>query len=368
MVACAGEPHAPLDELSGDPTRFSWSLPGGIAPPAVPANNAMSSAKVELGRRLFYDPRLSGNGAFACSSCHRQEFGFADAKNIPVGSTGEAHTRNSMGLANTGWQVTLGWAGPDTRSLEAQALIPMFGEHPIELGLKGQEGPLLRRLEAEPVYRSLFPKAFPVPNPVTVENVTKAIGAFQRTLFSLDAPIDRFRRGDANAITAAAQRGEQVFAAKRCTQCHAGVLFTLAATPGVATAPADSSFANTGLYNLGGAGAYPARNGGLFESTGRPQDMGRMKIPSLRNVGVTFPYMHDGSVGTLEDVVDHYARGGRLITQGTNAGDGRDNPNKDRRITGFAITPQEKTDLVAFLRALTDTTFLTNPRFANPWR
>lgn len=369
LFGCAGEPHAPLDDLSGDPARFTWQIPAHIAPPPVPADNPMSFAKVELGRRLFYDARLSGNGAFACSSCHRQELAFTDARNISVGSTGEAHTRNAMGLANAGYQATLGWAGPDTRSLEAQALIPMFGDAPVELGLKGQETALVSRLAAEPIYQVLFPKAFPSePNPISIANVTRAIGAFQRTLISFNAPIDRFRRGDANAITAAAKRGEQAFGAHRCVACHDGPLFTAAAHIAPGTVPLDAGFANTGLYNVGSSGAYPTRNGGLFETTRDPRDIGRMKIPSLRNVAVTFPYMHDGSVGTLEEVVDHYARGGRLISIGTHAGDGKLNPHKDARLTGFPVSSQERSDLVAFLRTLTDSTFLTDRRFTNPWR
>jgi cytochrome c peroxidase len=369
VLACAGEPHAPVDELSGDPARFTWQVPANIAPPPVPADNPMSFAKVELGRRLFYDPRLSGNGAFACSSCHRQELAFTDAKNISVGSTGEAHTRNAQPLSNAGYQGTLGWAGPLTHSLEAQALIPMFGDMPVELGLKGQESALISRLQAEPVYQTLFPKSFPQDaSPVTVQNVTKAIAAFQRTFISFNAPIDRFRRGDANAISASARRGEQLFGIHRCVACHEGPLFTSAARVGPGPIPLDAGFANTGLYNVGGTGAYPSRNGGLFEVTGNPRDIGRMKIPSLRNVGVTFPYMHDGSIGTLEDVIDHYARGGRLISIGPNAGDGKLNPHRDPRITGFPLGPTDKADLVAFLRTLTDSAFLTDRRFTNPWR
>lgn len=362
-TGCA-EGHGTLDPFSGDPALFTWNLPAGVAPPPVPLTNAMSAAKVELGRRLFYDTRLSGNGAFACSSCHRQEFGFADAKNIPVGTTGEAHTRNSMGLANVAYQRTFGWAGPATLSLETQALIPELGDLPVELGLKGREADLIARLRAEPVYQTFFPKSFPGDaDPFTLVNVNRAIAAFQRTLLSFNAPIDRFRRGDTLAMSASARRGEQVFNARRCTQCHGGPLFTRA-TDGLSS----DEFVNTGLYNIGGTGAYPARNGGLYETTHAASDMGRMKVPSLRNVSVTFPYAHDGSVGSLDDVIDNYARGGRVITSGSNAGDGRSNPFKDRRIAGFVITAGEKADLVAFLRALTDSSFLTDRRFANPWR
>ncbi len=366
LLACAGDGHGVLDPLSGDPARFTWSLPPGVVPPPVPVGNPMSAAKVELGRRLFYDTRLSGNGAFACSSCHRQEFGFADAKNIPLGSTGQAHTRNSMALANVGYQRTFGWADPGTISLETQALIPQLGDTPVELGLKGRETEVLQRLRSEPVYQTLFPSSFGAgTDPFTLVNVNRALAAFQRTLISANAPVDRFARGDTLALSAPARRGRAAFGALGCTRCHAGPHFSIAFEPGT---PIGDEFVNTGLYNGGGTGAYPARNGGLFERTGNPSDMGRMKVPGLRNVALTFPYGHDGSVGSLEDVIDNYARGGRLITVGPNAGDGRLNPFKDRRISGFALTPQGRADLVAFLQGLTDSTFMTDRRFANPWR
>jgi cytochrome c peroxidase len=365
LLACA-EAHGTVDPLSGNPSLFRWSLPAGVAPPPVPVGNPMSTAKVELGRRLFYDTRLSGNGAFSCSSCHRQEFGFADAKNIPLGSTGQAHTRNSMGLTNVAYQRTLGWADPATLSLETQALIPQLGELPVELGIKGREGEVLQRLRSEPMYQSLFPKSFgDTPDPLTLANVNRALAAFQRTLLSFNAPFDRFARGDTLAISAAARRGQIAFSTLRCSRCHAGPNFSTALEPGI---PAGEEFANTGLYNVGGTGAYPTRNGGLFEHTRLSTDMGRMKVPTLRNVAVSFPYGHDGSVGSLETVIDNYARGGRLVPAGPNAGDGRLNPFKDRRISGFAITPQGRADLVAFLQALTDSAFLTDRRFSNPWR
>jgi cytochrome c peroxidase len=378
---CAGDGHGTVDPLSGDPALFRWELPAGFAPPAVPADNPMSAAKVELGRRLFYDTRLSGNGAFACSSCHRQEFAFSDARNVPLGSTGEPHTRNSMALANVGYLEALNWGDSVTSSLEAQSLIPMFGEHPVELGLKGLEADLLQRLQSEPVYQQLFPKAFPGAEDLwTVPNVTKALAAFQRTFISVNAPYDRYRRGQSEAISAAAKRGELLFFSSRtrCVQCHSGALFTLVGGPPLdgppgtlpppPAAPASEAFFNTGLYNVNGTGAYPPRNRGLFETSGVPEDMGRMKVPSLRNIALSFPYMHDGSISTLEEVVDHYARGGRLIVTGPNAGDGQLNPFKNVLVRGFTITPGERADLVAFLRTLADSSFITSRRLANPWR
>lgn len=355
---------------SGDPSAFAWQLPSGFPRPLVPADNPMSDAKVELGRRLFYDPRLSGNGAFSCSSCHRQSNAFADARNLPFGSTGQPHPRNSMSLPNVAYQVVLGWANTETRSLESQALIPMLGENPVELGLARREQEMLDRLRAVELYRSLFRVAFPAdPSPFTLGNVTKAIATFERTFVSGDSPYDRFTRGDAAALSDAAKRGEALFRSDRlkCSQCHSGVMFTNAARWVGSSSTADPEFFNTGLYNIDGAGAYPAPNTGLAAITRVASDMGKFKVPSLRNIDVTFPYMHDGTVGTLSDVVDHYAAGGRTIASGSNSGVGSANPYKSALVGGFAISAAEKADLIAFLRSLTDSTFLTNPRLSNPW-
>ena len=367
LVACGGD--SGTDPLSGDPARFTWSLPAGWSPPVVPSDNLMSAAKVELGRRLFFDPRLSGNGSQSCASCHRQEFAFADAKNIPLGSTGEPHPRNSMGLANASYLPFLTWADAEVRTLETQALVPMFGERPVELGLAGREPELLARLRAEPVYQKLFPVSFPADaDPFSVRNVTRALATFQRTLVSANSPFDRAMRGEPGAMSESARRGEQLFRSPRlhCAECHGGPLFTNAGAPGGIPGSA-LPFFNTGLYNVDGAGAYPSGNGGLFERTGNPRDMGRFRAPSLRNLAFTFPFMHDGSVSTLGDFVDHYARGGRLVPIGPRAGDGKTSPLKDPRITGFALSPGERADLIAFLQALSDSAFVRDPRFANPW-
>ena len=369
VTACAGDGHAIAPRVSGDPADFTWQLPEGWPLPVVPADNPMSPAKVKLGRRLFYDVRLSGNGAFACSSCHLQEFGFADARNRSIGSTGEPHPRNSPSVANSGYFRVLTWTDPVTPDLEHQALLPMFGDHPVELGLKGQEATLLDRLRADPVYRELFALSFPaLGDPFTVTNVTRAIAAFQRSMVVANAPYDRELRGERGAMSASALRGQQLFfsPALRCSECHSGPLFTSASTfnPDATPRPV---FANNGLYNLDGAGAYPADNRGLLDRTGRAEDMGKFRVPSLRNLAFTFPYMHDGSVGSLEDVVDAYARGGRLIATGPFAGDGSKNPYKDPRLQGFTINAQEKADLVAFLRALSDSALVKEGRFSNPF-
>jgi cytochrome c peroxidase len=175
-------------------------------PPVVPASNPMSAAKVELGRHLFYDKRLSVNGRQSCASCHKQELAFTDGLARAKGSTGELHPRSSMSLVNVAYAPVLTWANPTLTSLEEQALTPMFGEHPIEMGLKGHEEEVLDAVRADATYQRLFPPAFPE---VSIDTITKAIAAFERSIVSMRSPYDRYRwGGEQDAISAAAKRGE----------------------------------------------------------------------------------------------------------------------------------------------------------------
>ena len=305
------------------PPAYEWRLPPGFPVPKVPADNPMTPAKVELGRRLFHDRALSGNGTQACSSCHRQELAFTDGRPRAVGSTGEPHPRSAMSLANVAYAATLTWADPRLTWLEDQARIPMFNEHPVELGLSGREDEVLRRLRANRDYPGMFSAAFPGdPDPVSVANVTRALASFERTLLSGDSPYDRLLyRDDAGALSESARRGMRLFFSARlnCSRCHGGFTFSgPIAFEGARPIPV--TFHNNGLYNLGGVGNYPGDNPGLYGITGRMEDMGRFRAPTLRNIELTAPYMHDGSIATLEDVIEHYARGGRLVPDGPLAG------------------------------------------------
>ena len=187
---------------------FDWNLPEGFPRPAVPSDNPMSNAKVELGRFLFYDKRISFNGKESCGSCHRQELAFTDGRAHAEGTTGQLHPRSSMSLANVGYVAYLTWANPALISLEEQALTPMLGEEPVELGLKGHEQEFIRAIGSDEVYRRLFPVAFPgETDPYTLHNVTKAIASFERTIISVRSPYDRYRwGGDPSAISEAAKR------------------------------------------------------------------------------------------------------------------------------------------------------------------
>jgi cytochrome c peroxidase len=346
-------------------------IPSWVPPALEPTDNRTTPAKVELGRHLFYDKRLSADQTMACATCHQQERAFTDGKRVAIGLTGQMSRRNSMSLANVAYFPTLTWGNPRIGSLEAQALIPIFGEHPVEMGMAGKEALLFQRLKAEPIYKKLFTEAFPDQAGASdtelysLSTVTKALAAFERTLLSFNSPYDRYKYSKkTNAISPAAKRGEALFFSERleCHHCHGSFLFT-DNIKHTRLAFVEKGFHNTGLYNQDGNGAYPVGHEGIAEFTGREEDMGKFRTPSLRNVALTAPYMHDGSIDTLEEVIrSHYAKQGRAVAEGKPA-----NPLRSQFIAGFTVSEEEVKDLVAFLESLTDESFVKNPKFSNPW-
>ena len=349
---------------------FEWNLPRAIPPPYIPPDNPMTMAKVELGRHLFYDARLSVTGQMSCATCHQQARAFTEPRERSVGATGEMHTRNAMSLVNLAYNGPLTWANPTLMRLEQQALIPLMGEHPVEMGMGGKEAQIAEILRGDATYRRLFAAAFPGErDSYNVDAVTKALASFVRSLVSLNSPYDRYYyRFEAGAISEAAKRGENLFFHERlmCLHCHAGFTFSGPISHSGRPVPRQE-FHNTGLYNVGGTGDYPASDTGLIQHTNEARDMGRFRAPSLRNIALTAPYMHDGSIATLEEVLDHYAAGGRTIASGPNAGAGNKSPKRSWMMRGFTLTVEEKADLIEFLKTLTDEEFVTNPRYGNPW-
>jgi cytochrome c peroxidase len=349
-------------------TPYAFNLAPHMPLPVVPADNPVTVEKVALGRRLFYDRILSADGSMACASCHDQAHGFATGDRVNRGVHGDTLSRNSMSLAGVAYFPTLTWFNPTQDTLERQALVPMFGERPPELGLTGHEARVLQHFRSNVRYRALFSAAFPsASDPYTIGNTVKAIASFERTLISGDSPYDRYILGRTDAMNASAIRGEALFFSERteCYHCHVGPMLTTAFRS-ASTQTAPRGFENNGLYNLDATGRYPEDSPGLSEFTRDPRDHGRMRVPSLRNVAVTGPYMHDGSLATLDDVITHYASGGSNHLDGPNRGDGRANPNKSSLLRGFELTPDERTDLRSFLEAMTDETFLRDPRHAAP--
>jgi len=348
---------------------YEWHLPAGLPRPVVPADNPMSETKVELGRWLFHDRRLSINGSQSCSSCHLQGLAFTDGRPRAVGATGEVHPRGSMSLVNVAFASRLTWANHLLSRLEDQALTPLFGEVPVEMGMAGKDGDVVAMLKADERYRRLFPAAFPGDaDPYSILNTVRALASFVRSIVSFDSPYDRYLAGDAEAMSPAAVRGMELFFSERleCFHCHGGFNFTDSSTH-VSAAVESVGFHNNGLYNIDNSGRYPDDNTGLFDLTGIPHDMGRFRAPTLRNIALTAPYMHDGSLATLDDVIDHYQRGGRNVEDGPWQGDGRRNPYKSVFVQEFELGDGERQDLIAFLKALTDESVLQNPAFGDPF-
>lgn len=342
--------------------EWTWSLPPGFPTPAVPQDNPMSPGKVELGRRLFYDVRLSANGEQSCASCHEQARAFTDGKGHAVGSTGQHHRRNAQGLGNVAYFAALTWSNPLVTTLERQALLPLFGETPVELGWAGKEAELLARLSGDADYAARFEASFPGKG-VTLETLTAGLAAFERVLLSGGSAYDRWAGGAGDALSADAKAGLDLFNSERleCYHCHTGFTFSDSVSH-AGTAVAERPFHNTGLYDVDGQGSYPGADTGLFEITQRAGDMGRFRAPSLRNLSVTAPYMHDGSLATLGEVLDAYAAGGHARQTS-----GRPSPLQSDLVRGFTLTADERRQLEAFLASLDDPSFLTDERLSDPF-
>lgn len=368
LSGCGGGGTSVTDD-SGSSASWSWVLPSFFPTPKVPETNALSGEKVELGRFLFYDRRLSGNGTQACASCHIQSKAFTDGLTTSLGSTGQLHPRNSQGLANVVYNATLTWANPSLVTLEKQMETPLFGTDPVEMGVNdGNKADILARLGADTGYKTMFAKAYPGQQaPITWGNVIHSIASFQRTILSGNSPYDQHLKGTAK-LPSAAERGMNLFFGEKaeCFHCHNSFNFNDQIVH-AGSRIVETPFHNTGLYNIDGTGAFPEPNRGVYELTQLVKDMGKFRAPSLRNVEVTGPYMHDGSIATLEEVLDFYAAGGRNITSGPHAGDGRANPNKNDFINQISLDAQERADIVAFLKSLTDRELLSNPKLSDPF-
>ena len=300
----------------------------------------MSEAKVELGRRLFYDADLSIDGTTSCATCHEQHRAFSEGNATHPGVKGAPGRRNVMGLANVGYFAPLTWADPRQQKLEAQALVPMMGERPVEMGMGGQDYELARRLRSDDCYPKMFRAAFPERGgEISSGTVTMAVAAFERTLLSYDAPYDRFRRGDRGALSDGAQRGVALFHSLNCDSCHSGDNFT------------DQKFHRLGLYSQSEAEARPTHDHGLKEITNLASDEGAIRTPSLRNVALTGPYMHDGSIVKLADAISAHAKG---------------HGARDAELKDLTISLSQQADLLAFLESLSDKSFVTNPTLALP--
>lgn len=373
LISCGGNSEtivtvdadeADLRELLGVPDHFSL--------PPIPDYNIPTAAKIDLGRHLFYDQRLSGNGSQSCAGCHFQELAFADGVITPAGSTGEMLVRNSQGLANAVYHSTLTWANDAFLEIENQLEVPIRADDPIELGVTdGLADEVLARFDNDELYQEKFLAAFPdAQEGATITKVIYALASFCRTLISGGSAYDQYLLGDEGALTEQQKQGLQLFNGEKfeCFHCHAGINFTTSYRDNNSDANTQTyPFFNNGLYNVGGNGDYPDVDQGLYDLTQQVADKGAFRPQSLRNVALTAPYMHDGSIDNLRGVLEHYARGGRLIETGAYAGDGRLSPFKSGLVGGFDATDDELDAVEAFLESLSDYVFINNPKFSNPF-
>jgi cytochrome c peroxidase len=332
-------------------------------------NNSISPKQIvqnqiELGRYLFFDRRLSVNNTRACATCHNPNFAFTDGYKRSLGAFADLHQRNTQPLFNLTYLKYYTAANPSIQSTFQQMDKPLFNTYNIEMGAGGHEAEILGRIKKDKKYKALFKKAGYENNWV---NIKKAISQFEESITSFNSPYDKFILGDTNAINESAKNGMKIFfsANTNCNSCHGGKNFS-ASIMKTDTAE-NEQFFNIGLYNLNGKSDYPEYDKGLMEYTNKKQDIGRFRVLSLRNLAFTAPYYHDGSAASLLDVIENYAAGGRVINEGIYKGNGIKNKYKHNLIKGFTITQKEKLDLVAFLLSLSDSNFINNKLYQNPF-
>ena len=302
---------------------FDWRLPRGFPTPFVPADNPMSVAKVALGQRLFFESRLSVTGHYSCASCHDPARSYTDGRARAVGATGAVMAHGSMALINVAYNLSYGWQHPEISSLEAQMRQPLFNRHPVEIGLAGRERAVRRALAADATYPQQFAAAFG--GAISTARIIEAIAAFERTLIDGHSAFDAYVfAGEHAALSPAAKRGMALFFSSRigCAGCHSGF-----------------NFSGNWRDRAGATGKAGFADDGL--------GVGRVRIPTLRNIALTAPYMHDGRFATLDAVLDHYQRVGRLPSSAHGG-------QRDPRLKTFTLTQNEREELTAFLGSLTE--------------
>jgi cytochrome c peroxidase len=330
--------------------------------------NAADENIIKLGRYLFYDRRLSVNNTRSCGTCHNPQFAFTDGYKRSLGVFADLHQRNTQPLFNLSYLKYFTAADSSFRSPFQQMDNPLFNSHPQEMGVKGNEEKILKRIKADKLYAALFTSAFPgQKEAINWEMIKGSISAFLFTIISANSAYDRYNKGDSSSLSISQKEGKKLFFSDKlkCSNCHGGFNFSV---PTVSNQKGDTIYYfNTGLYNINDEGEYPGYDQGLFQLTKNKQDIGKYRVPSLRNLAFTAPYFHDGSAENLEGVIDAYTSGGRNILLGDYKGDGRAHPEKSKLINGFIITLQQRMDLINFLFSLSDSAFINNPSIGNPF-
>ncbi len=309
--------------------EYELMIPAGFDQPEIPLDNPFTAEKIALGKKLFYDKSLSIDSTVSCGNCHNQSLAFSDNVAISLGVNGTSGFRNAPTLANLAWApVMLKDGGNPT--LETQILIPL--ETHFEMGFNMLL--LVQRLRNDPAYVEEFYNVFE--KEIDPFGITRAIAAFERTMISGNSRYDQYQfQGDENALSESEKNGMNLFfsPALNCSSCHAGFLLT------------DNTFQNNGFF------ADYSADSGRARITWLHDDVGKFRVPSLRNIALTGPYMHDGSIVTLGEIIDRYASGGS------------GHENQSERIHSFTISAEEKNNLINFLNSLTDESFISNPDF-----
>lgn len=342
-----------------------------IHPLYAAAQSQVSLKKAEWGKALFFEPKLSANGKISCATCHEVGRAFTESRATSTDIEGHSVGRNSPTLINAAHMDVLTWSNPVLRKLENQIIVPLFLDTPGEMALirvwPRVRAELLEKAPHIDLFRTAFPEEKGAPE---TRHIFSALAEYVRTLEAFDSPYDRFLAGEKNALSSKAQLGRELFFSKRtnCSSCHSGILLSNASKREFLTSKDPLSlpptidekgnvlqFAHNGLYNWDGRGGVPEKHEGLYEFSLKPEDRGKFKIPPLRNVARTPPYMHDGSIKTLEGVVDHYNRGGsHRCPKKKNCGPA---PQKHPLVRPLLLTSTEIESLVEFLKALSTKKF-----------
>jgi cytochrome c peroxidase len=315
--------------------------------------------EIEVGHLLFFDTRLSINNTTSCATCHIPKFAFADSLTTPKGAFGDIVKRNTPTLINLADNKLFNWAHPTITSLQQQSTIPLFGKNPVEMGMDSSNNEQLKFILSDKKYQSILQSSTPKINWAFVQD---AIAAYVKTFKFYNSKYDKFLAKKAQ-LTSLEKTGMNFFFndANKCIRCHGGKDFDAPQNPDM------YPYQNIGLYNVGENHYYGNNDNGAYDVNNDTTDIGRFKIPSLRNIAITAPYFHDGTAKNLKAVIEHYNNGGRNTTEGKNKGDGREHPNKHPMIGAIEITPQETKALIAFLKTLTDTSYLKNKLYKNPF-
>jgi len=320
--------RAQEDKFQDDPLNSLIQIPAGFPPIPIPADNSINLERYLLGKKLFYNPIMSRDSSISCASCHRPELAFSDQEIFSKGVGGAIGSRNSPSLANVAYHPYFTREG-GVSSLEMQILVPVQEHAEFDFNILR----IVDRLNQDSQFIKMSLEAYGrLPDPFVI---TRSISCFERTLISGNSRFDKFQNENKKYVLSVSEtRGMDLFFSKRtqCSFCHSGFNFT------------NYAFENNGLYK-------DYLDFGRFRLTGDTADLARFKVPSLRNIEVTSPYMHDGSFPNLEAVIEHYNEGGKPNVQ------------KNQLIVPLHLTKQEKKDLVAFLKSLTDIEFIQNPKF-----